>query len=73
MFLRNFFKPVPKISVAAVKNFLEKHGEKDYNLVDVRQRAEYQSGHLPGAHLIPMAELSVRMKELDPSKPTITY
>ena len=43
------------------------------NLIDVRQPGEYESGHLPGARLITMAELANRLGELDRSKPTITY
>jgi rhodanese-related sulfurtransferase len=39
----------------------------------VRQPEEYERGHLPGAELIPVGELEKRLKELDPSKPTISY
>jgi rhodanese-related sulfurtransferase len=33
-------------------------------LLDVRQPEEYRSGHIPGAKLIPLGELSKRMNEL---------
>ena len=33
-------------------------------LLDVRQPEEYQSGHIPGAGLIPLGELAHRIKEL---------
>jgi len=33
-------------------------------LLDVRTPAEFQSGHLPGAKNIPVAELKRRMKEV---------
>src|SRR5512133_1621533 len=33
-------------------------------LLDVRQPEEYQAGHIEGARLIPLGELSQRLKEL---------
>ncbi len=33
-------------------------------LLDVRQPEEFRSGHIPGAKLIPLGELSSRMNEL---------
>ncbi len=45
----------------------------EVNLVDVRQPSEYESSHIPGSKLIPLPELSGRMDELDPKKPTIVY
>ena len=56
-----------------VRDFLNRHDPAEYNLVDVRQPGEYQQEHLPGARLIPLAELAERMNELDPAKPTVTY
>ncbi len=38
-------------------------------VVDVREAWEYQRGHVPGAKLIPLGELSTRLGELDPDKP----
>lgn len=38
-------------------------------ILDVREPWEYQQGHLPGAVLIPLGQLSSRVKELDPEKP----
>lgn len=35
--------------------------------VDVRERAEYAQGHVPGAVLIPMGQLASRLEELDRS------
>ncbi len=35
-------------------------------LLDVRQPEEYQAGHIEGARLIPLGELSPRLKELPP-------
>ena len=35
--------------------------------VDVRERAEYDQGHVPGAVLLPMGQLASRLDELDRS------
>jgi rhodanese-related sulfurtransferase len=40
-------------------------------LLDVRQPEEYQEGHIQGAKLIPLGELSSRMQELPKNKEII--
>lgn len=42
-------------------------------LVDVRQPWEFDRSHLPGATLIPLATLPLRLSELDPSRPVVLY
>lgn len=37
-------------------------------LIDVRERWEYEQGHLPGALPVPLGELSERMADLDPDR-----
>jgi rhodanese-related sulfurtransferase len=69
----NYFKPVSTWSADEVREFLKGKNTEDFNLIDVRQPGEYEEGHLPGAQLIPVAELDSRAKELDPDKPTVTY
>jgi sulfur-carrier protein adenylyltransferase/sulfurtransferase len=69
----DYFRPVDTISADEVRTFLQEKVPGEYNLVDVRQPAEYVQGHLPGALLIPLGELRERFGELDRSKPTITY
>jgi rhodanese-related sulfurtransferase len=71
--LFDFFKPVSSWTVEEVRTVLRERSAESCNLVDVRQPGEYESGHLPGARLIPIAELRDRLGELDRSKPTITY
>ena len=73
MGLFDSFKPVSTWTAGKVREFLGKRSPDSYNLVDVRQPGEYEEGHLPGAQLIPVAELDSRAKELDPDKPTVTY
>jgi len=69
----DFFRRVSEWKVQKVRDFLEDKKPGDYNLLDVRQPAEYEQSHLPGAKLIPVGELLDRLPELDPEKPTITY
>jgi len=69
----DYFKSVPSMTAEEVRQFItEKHPDA-YNLVDVRQPGEYEIDHIPGANLIPMAELKDRLGEIDPEKPTIVY
>lgn len=67
----DYFKSVPTMSAEEARRFLAEKAPDEYNLVDVRQPAEYERGHIPGANLIPMAELKDRLHEIDPEKPTI--
>jgi len=69
----NYFKPVPSWSSNQVLDFIKDKNPDEYQLIDVRQPSEYQGEHLPGTRLIPIGELSSRLNELDPKKPTITY
>ena len=69
----DYFKPVSTWSAGEVRAFLRERSTGTYNLIDVRQPEEYEGGHLPGARLLPMAELKDRLGDLDRSKPTITY
>jgi len=73
MGIRDYFRSVETMTAEQVRDFLDKHDPGEYNLVDVRQPGEYRQQHLPGALLIPLAELPDRLKELDPAKPTVTY
>jgi len=73
MGISDYFKPVSSWSAEEVRTFLNEKEPEKYNLVDVRQPKEYEQGHLPGAQLIPLGDLANRVKELDPTKPTIAY
>jgi rhodanese-related sulfurtransferase len=45
----------------------------EITILDVRQPSEYEGGHLPGAKLIPLPDLTERLNEIDPKKPTMVY
>ena len=53
--------------------FISQHKEGTFTLLDVRQSLEYESGHLPGALLIPLPLLVDSLEQLDNEKPTIVY
>ena len=70
---RQFFKPVKSLNGEQAKRYLEGLSPEAVNLLDVRQAGEYAQGHIPGAKLIPLPELTERLDELDPAKPTVVY
>jgi sulfur-carrier protein adenylyltransferase/sulfurtransferase len=73
MRLMDHFKSVPTMSADEIREFINGRKPHEYNLIDVRQPAEYEKEHLPGAMLIPLGELNGRLAEIDPAKPTIVY
>jgi rhodanese-related sulfurtransferase len=73
MGVMDYFKSIPTMTAEEARRFLAEKHPDEYNLVDVRQQIEYEGDHIPGANLIPMAELKNRLNEIDPEKPTIVY
>jgi len=69
----DYFKSIPAMTAEKARRFLAEKHPDEYNLIDVRQPAEYEGDHIPGANLIPMAELKDRKDEIDPNKPTFVY
>jgi rhodanese-related sulfurtransferase len=62
----DYFKSVPTMTTEEARRFLAEKKPDEYNLIDVRQPLEYERDHIPGATLIPMAELKDRLGEIDP-------
>jgi len=71
--LKKLFSPVPSLNTEEVRDFVAKHKEGTYTLLDVRQPEEYAREHIPGARLIPLTALNDSLPELDPEKPVIAY
>jgi sulfur-carrier protein adenylyltransferase/sulfurtransferase len=71
--LKKLFTPVENFDADQLRAYLAEHKEGTFTLLDVRQPGEYKEAHIPGAKLIPIAQLPDRMKELDPEKPVIAY
>lgn len=56
--------PVRSYRIADFADLAEVIGTHHPTVLDVRQRGEYDDGHLPGALNIPLHELSTRVKEV---------
>ncbi len=69
----NFFKPVESMSAEDVRAWLAERKEGDHVVLDVRQVAEYEKGHIPGAVFIPLSELETRAEELPKDVPVVAY
>ena len=73
MGLMDLFNPVESVSPDEVRTAIKTRKPDEYSLLDVRQPQEYEQVHLPGAMLIPLGELSVRLGELDKGKKYYVY
>jgi len=56
---------VPEVDV----DDLDQAKAKGSPVIDVRQPDEYDAGHVPGARLIPLAEVGVRVQEVPAEGP----
>ncbi|NLI74625.1 MAG: rhodanese-like domain-containing protein [Euryarchaeota archaeon] len=62
-----------QISVKDLLVLENKIEEGDYILLDVRERREFESEHIPLATLMSISELDKRWRELDPEKNLVLY
>ncbi len=67
------FTPVKSMDADEARDYIAKHQEGDYLILDVRQPWEYDEAHIPGGKLLPLPELANSYKTLDPEKPTIVH
>ena len=49
MELKKLFTPVSSMDADEAQEYMAKHREGDYLILDVRQPGEYEEAHLPGA------------------------
>jgi len=70
---KQFFTPAKSFNADQARQFIKTKASDAVNILDVRQPSEYKTGHIPGTKLIPLPELSQRLDELDPKKPTVVY
>jgi rhodanese-related sulfurtransferase len=68
-----FLTPVKSKNADETRKMISDHDPGEITILDVRQPGEYKDSHIPGAKLIPLPELSDRIAELDPDKPTLVY
>lgn len=59
-----------ELSPSELRHYLQTCDTKP-QLIDVREQQEFDSGHLPGSMLIPVAQIPIRYQELDPHKPAV--
>ena len=55
------------------REYLESKDENDYLLIDVRQESEYELAHIPGARLMPLAEVESRLFSLPTDRDLVFY
>jgi sulfur-carrier protein adenylyltransferase/sulfurtransferase len=70
---KQLLTPTQNLDPSELKAFIANQPEGSYTLLDVRQPSEYEASHIPRSRLIPLPELTDRLDELDPEKPTIVY
>jgi len=70
---KQFFTPVQSFNAEQAREKIDTIPAGAFTLLDVRQPSEYEAGHIPGAKLIPLPNLTERLSELDPGKTTIVY
>jgi 3-mercaptopyruvate sulfurtransferase SseA len=68
-----FLTPAKSIDFSQTQNLISQHPGENITILDVRQPSEYKTAHIPGAVLIPLPELSDRLRELDIKKPVLVY
>ena len=73
MNLFGLLQKVPGVTAAELKREIEGEQGAWLVLLDVREPAEYERGHLPGARHIPLGQLADRARELDPAARTVAY
>jgi rhodanese-related sulfurtransferase len=70
---RQFLTPVKSIDTNQAKSYLADKQVEDVTILDVRQPREYEAGHIPGAVLAPLPELTDSLDRIDKSKPVVVY
>ncbi len=61
------------MTARALGMYMDGRHEKEYLVVDVRQPEEYRQGHIPGAKLLPLPELELRIGELPADRDLVFY
>jgi rubrerythrin/rhodanese-related sulfurtransferase len=55
------------------EEYRKDHHEGEFLVIDVRQESEYELGHIPGARLMPLAEVEARLFSLPSDRDLIFY
>jgi len=70
---KQFFTPVQSMNAEEARAFLTDRTLQEVTILDVRQPGEYEQGHIPGAKLVPLPELTDSLAGIDPSNPVLVY
>jgi rhodanese-related sulfurtransferase len=70
---KQFLTPVKSVNADQARKFVAEKPVEEMTILDVRQPNEYEKGHIPGSKIIPLPELTERIDEIDPNKPTMVY
>jgi rhodanese-related sulfurtransferase/rubrerythrin len=70
---KNLFTPGANMSPEEARKFIDSHPRDSYQILDVRQPKEYEQGHLAGALLMPVKEVTTRLAELNRDAPLLVY
>jgi rhodanese-related sulfurtransferase len=70
---KQFLTPVKSINSDQARQYMADLPHEELTILDVRQPNEYEKGHIPGAKLIPLPDLTARLDEIDPHKSTVVY
>jgi rhodanese-related sulfurtransferase/rubrerythrin len=70
---KQFLTPVESMNTEEARDYINRHKEGTFTLLDVRQPEEYEEARIPGAKLIPLPDLPNRIEEIDLENPTIVY
>jgi rhodanese-related sulfurtransferase len=70
---KQFFTPVKSVDADTAREFMETRSSEELTTLDVRQPGEYEAGHIPGAKLIPLPDLTNRLSEIDPNRAVMVY
>jgi rhodanese-related sulfurtransferase len=71
--ISDLFTKVEKLTVDETREIVDKESLDKVVLLDVREPAEYEKGHIPGAVFMPLSGLQDSLRDLDRSKKIITY
>jgi hydroxyacylglutathione hydrolase len=64
-------RPVVTIPIMGMREVAEAVGANRARLLDVRSRAEWAAGHMPGAINLPLGELESRLGDVPPQRPLV--
>ena len=70
---KQFLTPVQSMNADEAKDYISRHKEGTFTLLDVRQPEEHEKERIPGAKLLPLPDLLNLIEEIDPDRPTIVY